>query len=1080
MKTFKDLSIKGKLIRIQLVTTSAVLVLCIAVIFTYNMKLLRNVTAANLLSTAHVVGINSTVTLAFHDADAGTEVLSALRAERNIVGACLLDTEGTLFASYSHLEHRVPLPIEEIRTFCKRADEEFVRFGEKYIEAFQKITQDGSHLGTLYLRSDKSVFDEALDRIAFIAGMALFLGLALSILLANLLQKTISGPILNLVKATKDVTITRDYSIRVDVLGNDELGILYSEFNEMLTRIQGRDVALQEAREELEERVKERTKELESEITERKQAEQEVRESQARFRDIALSTSDWLWEVNAEGVYTFCSEKVEKVLGYTSQEIIGKTPFDLMSPDEAERIGRRFREIVARKAPIVDMENWNLHRDGHKVCLLTSGIPILDAHGNLVGYRGADKDITERKYAEQNQLVLHNIATAVNTTEDLDELFKSIHKELGTVLDTTNFYIALYDRENDAISLPYVVDKRDEIKSFPAGKTLTSYVIKKGESLFATEEVIERLAQAGELKRIGVPTKVWLGVPLKIGKEAIGAVAVQSYTDASAYSERDLEVLKFASDQIAIAIQHKRADEALRESEAQYRSLIENSNDAIYLLAGGKFEIINHRFSEIFDVTPEEVRAPDFNFIQMVAPRSRALIEERSRRADRGETLPSRYEFTVLRKDGSEIEVEASVSRIRYKGGRATQGILRDITERKKLETQLRQSQKMEAIGTLAGGIAHDFNNILMAMLGYADMAKYDVPDDSTAGVSLKEVFKAGARAKDLVKQILAFSRQGEQERKPIQIHPVVKEALKLLRASLPSTIEIRQNIDTSCGTVVADPTQIHQVLMNLCTNAYHAMREKGGVLDVNLNVVEVDAVLARTYPDLREGSYIRLTVSDTGCGMDRATQERIFEPFYTTKAVGEGTGMGLATVHGIVTSHGGVITLYSELGKGSVFHVYLPRLEDEVAVEVSETEEIPIGKESILLVDDEEQLVHMEQQMLERLGYHVTSRVSSLEALEAFRAMPDKFDLVITDQTMPNLTGVELAEELMRIQPDIPIVLVTGFSEVITPEKAKQMGIRKYLMKPITIFELGKAIRQVLDHQKEEKESAPKHAVLS
>jgi CheY-like chemotaxis protein len=344
-------------------------------------------------------------------------------------------------------------------------------------------------------------------------------------------------------------------------------------------------------------------------------------------------------------------------------------------------------------------------------------------------------------------------------------------------------------------------------------------------------------------------------------------------------------------------------------------------------------------------------------------------------------------------------------------------------------------------------------------------MTMTEAPEDSVARSNLAQVLKAANRAKGLVNQILTFSRQSEQERKPLKIQPIIKEALKLLRASLPSTIEITQNIDKESGAILADPTQIHQVIINLCTNAYHAMREKGGVLEVILTEVDADSTDLTFNPDLSPGPYLRLTISDTGHGMDRIVMERIFDPYFTTKDLGEGTGMGLAVVHGIVRSHSGDITVYSEPGKGTTFHVYLPRIDTgAIAPETVSTEPAPKGKERILLVDDEEQIVLMVRQMLEGLGYHVTARTSSVEALGAFRAKPEKFDLVITDQTMPNMTGAELAQKLMGIRADIPIILCTGFSEVITEDKSKAIGIREYVMKPVIRSEIAKTIRRVLD----------------
>ena len=390
--------------------------------------------------------------------------------------------------------------------------------------------------------------------------------------------------------------------------------------------------------------------------------------------------------------------------------------------------------------------------------------------------------------------------------------------------------------------------------------------------------------------------------------------------------------------------------------------------------------------------------------------------------------------------------------------------------EKKRLQAQLQQAQKMQAIGTLAGGIAHDFNNILFPIIGYTEMTLADLPENSLTRSNLEEVLKAAERAKGLVRQILTFSRQSEQERKPLKIQPIIKEALTLLRASLPTTIEISQNIDKKCGAILADPIQIHQVMMNLCTNAYHAMREKGGVLGMTLTEVDIDSCDLGSNVDLKPGRYLRLTVSDTGHGMEPAEMERIFEPYFTTKGPGEGSGMGLAVVHGVVRSHGGHITVYSEPGKGAAFHVYLPRIDGIGTSPIPvPSEPIPKGTERILFTDDEKQIVDMVQQMLERLGYHVTARTSSVEALKAFRTKPDKFDLVITDQTMPNMTGAELAQKIMGIRPDIPIILCTGFSEVIEKEKAKAMGFRDYVMKPIVKSDIAKIIRRVLDQEEEE-----------
>lgn len=424
------------------------------------------------------------------------------------------------------------------------------------------------------------------------------------------------------------------------------------------------------------------------------------------------------------------------------------------------------------------------------------------------------------------------------------------------------------------------------------------------------------------------------------------------------------------------------------------------------------------------------------------------------------------------RKNGEQFWVEITSTPIRSNGGIKYYLVnWVDITERTKvkeeksnLEAQLQQAQRMESIGTLAGGIAHDFNNIIAAITGYAELVQMDIPEANETSANLNEVLKAANRAKDLVKQILSFSQQSKGEQKPLQISLVAKEALKLLRASIPTTIEIRQDIKKESGTVLADPTQIHQVIMNLCTNAGHAMRENGGVLEVSLVNVDLDVDVAAQYVDLKPGPYARLTVSDTGCGMDHAVKERIFDPFFTTKGLGEGTGMGLAVVHGIVNNHGGAISVNSEPGKGTTFQVLLPRVESRVRLEAEKIEPLSTGSERILFVDDEKALVNIGEQMLKRLGYEVVGRTSSIEALGLFQNQPDLFDLVITDMTMPNMTGEELAKELMNIRPDIPVILCTGYSERISEEKAKGMGIRAFAMKPLLMRDLAKTIRKVLD----------------
>ena len=387
-----------------------------------------------------------------------------------------------------------------------------------------------------------------------------------------------------------------------------------------------------------------------------------------------------------------------------------------------------------------------------------------------------------------------------------------------------------------------------------------------------------------------------------------------------------------------------------------------------------------------------------------------------------------------------------------------------DITERKQLEAHLQQSQKMESIGTLAGGIAHDFNNILAAILGYTEMARDDCQPGSNISKDLDEVLVAGNRAKSLVQQILAFSRQNDTERISLQPASIVKEAIAMLRPSLPSTIEIKQDIDTKTGLIFVDPSHFNQILMNLCTNAFHAMEYTGGTLQISLQEVILCAEDLVHEPDVTNGSFCKLSIADTGKGIIPTVKDKIFDPYFTTKELGKGTGMGLSMVHGIVKSYGGFISLQSELGKGTVFHVFLPIVEKEVVQRNSSTKQVPIGTERILFVDDEDILATMGKTMLERLGYHVTVRNGGLEALETFQNEPDQFDIVVTDQTMPGMTGSVLSRRILQIRPDIPIILCTGYSTIISEEKAKKMGIKEFAFKPVTQKDLALLIRKVLD----------------
>lgn len=490
----------------------------------------------------------------------------------------------------------------------------------------------------------------------------------------------------------------------------------------------------------------------------------------------------------------------------------------------------------------------------------------------------------------------------------------------------------------------------------------------------------------------------------------------------------------------------------------------------------GEITLMNQKGCDILGISEEDVLG--LNWFDHFLPQNRVKeIKKVFKRLMQGEAdTVEFYENPVVTKSGEERQIAFHNTLLKENNGTII-GLLwagEDVTERQmvekekeQLEVQLRQSHKMEAIGTLAGGIAHDFNNILSVILGYADMAKETIPDSNPAKEQIGHVLTAGNRARDLIKHILAFSRKEAQKRVPVLIHLTVSEALKLLRASIPTTIEIRQNIDSSCGNILAEPTQIHQVLLNLCTNAAQAMDEKGGVLQVDLASVDLSPGDLPNEPGLRPGPYVHLTIKDNGMGIDKKYLARIFDPYFTTKEVGKGSGMGLAVVIGIVKSHDGIITVRSTPEEGTVFDVYFPKIAEQSQPKRNSSKPAPGGTERILIVDDEEDMVFMLAQVLERLGYQVTTKTDSQEALELFRTQQDSFDLVITDQTMLGLTGDQLAKKIMDIRPDMPIVLCTGYSSRMDAQKADFMGIRAFIMKPINNTEFAITIRQVLDTRK-------------
>jgi PAS domain S-box-containing protein len=509
----------------------------------------------------------------------------------------------------------------------------------------------------------------------------------------------------------------------------------------------------------------------------------------------------------------------------------------------------------------------------------------------------------------------------------------------------------------------------------------------------------------------------------------------------------------------------KRAEQALAESEDKYRQLFDMESDAIFMIDNdtGRLLEVNAAGESMYGYSREELLEMKNTDL--------SAEPEATRQATRTAltSVPVRYHKN---KAGNVFPVEIAARHFPWKGRPVHVAAIRDVAarmaadnEKAELESQLRQAQKMESIGTLAGGIAHDFNNILSAIIGYTEIARMAAEGNGKVHKSLGEVLKASQRAKNLVGQILAFSRQTRSEFGPVQVRLIALEVIKMLRATLPASIEVVSELTTQ-AMVLADANQLHQVLMNLRTNAFHAMRKEGGRLCLEVGEVHLEASSAAHMDNLKPGDYLKLTVADTGIGMDREVLGRIFDPYFTTKAKGEGTGLGLSMTYGIIKAHQGAIVADSRPGKGSVFTVYLPKFESQVNHRGAESNpQMPQGQERILCIDDQPELVSILKAMLNALGYQVTTRSNSLEALELFAQEPEKFDLVITDLNMPHMLGDRLAQEILKIRPGVPIVLCTGFSDQVKGKDLSAVGIRAVAHKPILMADLAKLVRGVLDH---------------
>jgi len=777
-----------------------------------------------------------------------------------------------------------------------------------------------------------------------------------------------------------------------------------------------------------------------TDITDHKRAERKT----AQLASIVESSDDAIIGKNLDGMITSWNKGAEKIYGYAESEVIGKRISILLPPGHEDEVPQILGKIKAGEH-IEHYETARRRKDGQDICMSLRISPVRNDEGRIVAASTIGRDITERKRAEEAlgesekryKQLLESVTDYIFTVQVQD------NRTLATVHGRGCAAVTGYTPE-DYEADPYLWYRMVHEQDRQAVRDQAARILSGEEVLPLEHRIIHR----------------------------DGSTCWVRNTTVKHYSEQG-ELIAYDG-LIADITQRKLAEQSLQENKSKLELALQSAHMGVWHL-----DLIENKrcfdkqVCHLLGIDPAKFTGTAEEFYKAVHPDDREMLKAALARTIEHDA-PYETEYRALWPDGSIHYIIVRGKLLRDKTGHPVRvnGLIWDVSERKlaqeekeMLEAKLRQAQKLEAIGTLAGGIAHDFNNILSPIIGYAQMALDDFPHSNPMRFGQEQIMASGLRAKDLVRQILAFGRPGEgQQKEPAAVSSIVKEAIKLLRASLPSSIKIVYRIENCTAKV--DPTQIHQVLMNLCTNAAHAMGNKG-ILEVRLtriNLSENDLAY-QSIVGLKPGPHLRLSVSDTGSGMDKPILERIFDPFFTTKAVGKGTGLGLAVVHGIVKHHDGAITVQSEVGKGSTFSIYIPAVEYGAEMAGQTRPVPPTGTERILLVDDEQSLVQMGTTVLKRLGYKVTPDTNSLHTLEIFRSRPGEFDLIITDHTMPNLTGTDLIREIRRIRPDMPIILCTGFSEEVTRETAADLGV-ELIMKPFEITQFAELIRKVLDER--------------
>ena len=786
----------------------------------------------------------------------------------------------------------------------------------------------------------------------------------------------------------------------------------------------------------------------------------------AQFASLLDFTQEIIAVLTPDGTFQFANSRFHSALGYHQEELLSLSihalvhPVDVKVVYECLRASSQNTDTHEVRCRLRSREgSWRWFELAFRSDQTEPGVDVILLHG---------LDVTELHRMKAERQVISEIVHALNQTANLDQLLTRIHKALKSILPAENCFVALHDPHCDVFEFPFFADEFDTAPPpQKVGHSCTAYVFRTGKANLIPQSEFDRLVALGEVELVGSPSPAWLGVPLKTPTATIGVLVVQHYQNENAYDQRDLEFLDSAGGHIALAIERRRAEEELRKSESILSLLFEHNPLPTWL-----YDVESLRFLRVNQAAVGQYGFSTSEFERMSILEIRPT-SEREKVANYLQEMTKETEehgfWLHQNKDGKTFEVEIISHELVYTGRRVRLVVAQDISDRRHLELQLRQAQKMEAVGRLAGGVAHDFNNLLMVIKGHTELLLNALSPADPIVRKIEQIDRSADRATTLTRQLLAFSRLQVLQPQIINLNSVVEEMGKLLPRLIGEDIELVLRPNPALGTIRADASQMEQVLMNLAVNARDAMPAGGKLLIETCNR-EIDQAYTSSHPLMKPGSYILLDVTDTGTGMDEETQAHIFEPFFTTKEKGKGTGLGLATVYGIVKQSGGFIWVYSEIGKGTSFKIYLPRV-DETQVQSSGSKpvaELPAGTETILLTEDEQDVREIAREFLESGGYQVIEARNGKEAIELAAKHGDSIDLLVTDMVMPGMTGQELAVRLQQDCPGLAVVFMSGYSEHAATEMANADPSVRLMTKPFNRSAILRAVGEILQSRKE------------